>query len=121
MTERQQISRRDVTYIQQYWEPLAAVAWAGHLAQGPGAVVIDRRVQGAPLISYADQTMLVQQGFPKHIPDLLEHLAEYDPASEVVLVVCWEEYTIGYRLRAAELSPPAAYARAQQVPRPLAA
>jgi len=36
MTERHQISRRDAAYIQQYWEPLAALAWAGHLAQGLG-------------------------------------------------------------------------------------
>lgn len=118
MRSRQQRTARDVAYIQQYWEPLAATAWAGQLAHGPGAVVIDWRTGVAPQISYADQAELVVLDIPAFVPDLLDHLVDYDPASEVVFVVWWGDHPVGYRLRAAELPPPEAYTLAQQVPRP---
>jgi hypothetical protein len=118
---RKQAAVRDVAYIEQHWEPLAALAWAGHLADGPGAVVIDRRVGRAPAISYANEAALIAQAIAEVVPDMLDHLAGYDPASEVVFIVHWEDRTLGYRLRAAELPPPSAYVQAQRIARPPAA
>ena len=118
MREREQDSRADLAYIQAHWEALAAVAWAGHQAQDAGAVVIDRRGSRAPTISYADQATLIAQGIDTAVPDLVEHLTEYDPAIEVIFVVLRTRRTLGYRLRAQEIPPPVAFERSQRVARP---
>ena len=118
MTQQEYDARADLAYIQTHWEALAAVAWAGNLAQGPGAVVIDRRGSRAPTISYADQATLIAQGIDTAVPDLLEHLIEYDPVVEVIFVVLRTRRTLGYRLRAQEIPPPVAFERAQRLPRP---
>ena len=118
MKEREQDSRVDLAYIQAHWETLAAVAWAGHQARGAGAVVIDRRGSRAPTISYAEEATLLAQGTNAAVPDLAEHLIEYDPAIEVIFMVLRTRRTLGYRLRAQEIPPPTAYERSQRVPRP---
>jgi hypothetical protein len=118
MTDRDQDSRIDVAYIQAHWEALAAVAWAGKLAQGAGVVVIDRRGSRVPEIRYADQATLIAQGIDQAVPDLLEHLIEYDPVVEVIFVVLRKRRTLGYRLRAQEIPPPVAFERSQRLPRP---
>lgn len=118
MRAQQPITTGDVCYIQQHWEPLVAVAWAEHLMSGPGAVVIDRRVSETPQISYADQAMLLEQAIPDAVPDLLEHLTDYDPTSEVLFIVHRNDRTLGYQLRATEATPPDVYTQAQRIRRP---
>jgi hypothetical protein len=50
-----------------------------------------------------------------YVPDLLEHLMEYDAAVEVLIMVQRAEGMRGYRLRASELTPPAASVLARYI------
>jgi hypothetical protein len=73
---------------------------------------------GVPELSYADVATLVAENVQTHVPDLPDHLAEYDAAVEVLIMVQRVEGIRGYRLRASELTPIAASALAKHIQRP---
>jgi hypothetical protein len=108
---------RDYAFIQDAWAVIAALAWDGYQERGRGAVVVTW-VDGAPELSYADAATLTAEDVAAHVPDLPEHLVEYDAAVEVLIMVRRTDGTRGYRLRAGELTPPAASVLARHIRRP---
>jgi hypothetical protein len=119
MSVERQLDRtaQDYAFIQDAWAVIAAVGWEGFRDHGPGAVLIAWS-DGAPQLRYADVATLDAEGYIAHVADLLEHLAAYDPQREALIIVRRAEGPRGYRLHAAELTPPAASALAHQVARP---
>jgi hypothetical protein len=118
MTERDDPrSARDYAFIQDAWAVIAALAWDGYQERGRGAVVV-RWADGVPELSYADAGTLTAENVQAHVPDLPDHLVEYDAAMEVLIMVQHAEGIRGYRLRAGELAPPAASALARHIRRP---
>jgi hypothetical protein len=108
---------RDYAVIQDAWAVIAALAWDGYQECGRGAVVVTW-ADGAPELRYADVATLTAEDVRAQVPDLFEHLTEYDAAVEVLIMVQRIEGTRGYRLRASELTPPAASALARHIRRP---
>jgi hypothetical protein len=108
---------RDHAVIQDAWAVIAALAWDGYEEHGRGAVVV-KWADGAPELRYADAATLAVEHVVAHVPDLLDHLASSDAAVEVLIMVQRAEGIRGYRLRAGELTPPAASALARHIRRP---
>lgn len=106
---------QDTAFILENWPQIAGAAWAGFLAHGRGATVIDatKTYQVAGGLGHA--IAYVPAELVKPAPER-RMVAEYDPASEVVVcIVQADESEDSYRLAVPGLTPAQAYAKANEV------
>lgn len=115
------IAKSDIIYIRRHWTALAAAAWQGYICQGRGSLIIDMSGRHAPRVSYCTRMT------PKsaHEPSWLSattaaQIRQYDPRSEIICIILHDDTTLTtYRLGAAALPPPDAYAYLCLLPQPL--
>ena len=99
-------------WINENWEPIAGLAWAGYLEGGRGAMLIDfEELEGDEMnVMYFSENDIQStfEGWPD--PQLAELVEKYDPETEIVVIFRHpEEETSYYRLGSPNVPPPSAY------------
>jgi hypothetical protein len=92
---------------------ISAVSWDGYQKVGRGVVLIEgeeadeKKLKVGPLIYLSDTEAQAERGgWP--IADVADILKDYDPESEVIVVVRWRDGKGAYRFKP-PIAPPAAY------------
>jgi hypothetical protein len=107
---------QDLTYIKDNWLQIAAAAWAGYQLEGRGVTVVDclKTFPVATGLGHAIRYVPL-----RHVPygaDYERRMAlDYDPEIEVVVTLVQASSEDTYRLASPRLTPPAAYARENEV------
>ena len=106
---------QDIAFILENWPQIAAAAWAGWLAHGRGETIIDARQTYQVAGGLGHAIAYVPAELVK-VPTDARMVAEYDPASEVVVcIIQANESEDTYRLAVPGLTPAEAYAKANEV------
>jgi hypothetical protein len=115
-----QVAAADIGYIRRHWAVLAAEAWQGYVRHGRGILLIDRIPGQTPCIVYRTQISsrsVCESGWLS--ATTVRQIQQYDPRREFVCIMLHDDTTVTtYRLSAATLSPPDAYAHLCLLPQP---
>ncbi len=99
--------------IDQTWDDIARVAWAGYLNDGRGLVRVDAP-RGNEAV--ARPLMLYQPLATGLTPEEADLVQAYDPTREVIVVVTDHDGRHACKASHLDWTPPAAYAHTARVP-----
>ena len=115
-----QVAAADIAYIRRHWTALAATAWQGYILHGRGSMLIDMSPGQESRVSYC--TRLKPKNAPGHgwlSAETATQIRQYDPRCEMICIILHDDTTVTtYRVCAAVLPPPEAYAHMCLLPQP---
>lgn len=119
-TSFDRVAAADIAYIRRHWALLAAEAWQGFVRHGRGILLIDRMHGRTPCVAYRTQISSHNVGESDWLSaTTVRQIQQYDPRREFVCIILHDDTTVTtYRLSAATLSPPDAYAHLCLLPQP---